>query len=119
MNRHSGLDPESSSSIKFLRRCLVVGGFGLAWFLCFAAASRRSLRFWIPGQARNDEAAGIRRASALASPGGIHENPECGASRRKKQPADCVRPTKTVGKPTPSDGRKRQRRIAPERLQGE
>jgi hypothetical protein len=35
--RHSGLDPESSSSIKL------------------SGASRRRKRFWIPGQARNDE----------------------------------------------------------------
>jgi hypothetical protein len=36
--RHSGLDPKSSSSIKF------------------SGALRRKKRFWIPGQARNDEA---------------------------------------------------------------
>jgi hypothetical protein len=40
MLRHSGLDPESSSSIKF------------------SGASRRRKRFWIPGQARNDEVLG-------------------------------------------------------------
>jgi hypothetical protein len=38
--RHSGLDPESSSSIKF------------------SGASRRRKRFWIPDQVRNDEVLG-------------------------------------------------------------
>jgi hypothetical protein len=54
--RHSGLDPKSSSSIKF------------------SGALRRRKRFWIPGQARNDEGfssmtaySSLRRAWALVS----------------------------------------------------
>jgi hypothetical protein len=53
MPRHSGLDPESSSSFKF----------------CGALRWRK--RFWIPDQVRNDEVLGFRRALALASPGGV------------------------------------------------
>jgi hypothetical protein len=42
-------------------------------------------RFWL-----------FRWAWALASPGGNREKPECGASRRRDEPADFVRPTKTA-----------------------
>jgi hypothetical protein len=38
----------------------------------FCGALRRRERFWIPDQVRNDEALGVRWASALASVGGIH-----------------------------------------------
>jgi hypothetical protein len=68
--RHSGLDPESSSSFNF------------------CGALRRRKRFWIPGQARNDEVLGVSPGVGF---GNARRNPcflFCGALRRRNEPAD-------------------------------
>jgi hypothetical protein len=64
MPRHSGLDPESSSFVIIFEAVPPRGEKS-------AALRAGCLRFWIPGQARNDEVLGFRRASGLASAGEI------------------------------------------------